>query len=449
MSIRAMSTASSYETQNVVGRGFLLAAPAIALLYTGVLIQLFKIWGISFDPSGASRPENIIFWFVLSGAAIFLVLCNARLIHGAFFKTPAMILLAAYVLFAAASVTWAYHPATALKSVILHVLVVSIILLPLSLRIDIGSPTMRLAGVFGIAVMVNAVYVATTPATVLGHFGIYDHKQLLGLTISLAIILALGNLIRPGTLRRVASVIIIALGFWLLVESSSKGALAILLLAPCLAAIVLSASKVSRASPAIIIAAVPIVFTLLSIDTQDFLSKQAHRFYGDYSITGRIDIWQFIWWQISQTPWLGWGFHSYWFVPNSPHELAPGFVKDMISSHSGYLELRLYTGAIGYGIFMLFLYTSLRGLDRLLRISFAHAWVLTSIALYVILTNLFESLWFMLTPSWLAFLVVFAELNRSVAGTDVGTKVQTSDRGPAIRPHNFPSSRVVGGRSIA
>ena len=109
---------------------------------------------------------------------------------------------------------------------------------------------------------------------------------------------------------------------------------------------------------------------------------------------------------------LGWGFHSYYFVPNSPQNEAPGYIREMPSSHSGYLELKLETGRIGYWIFLVFIYSSLHLLERVRRKDPVLAWCFLSFELFAVLINLTDSDWLALTHFWLLYLIVVAELVR-------------------------------------
>jgi len=139
------------------------------------------------------------------------------------------------------------------------------------------------------------------------------------------------------------------------------------------------------------------------------IERTAYRLYGDPTLTGRTGIWGFIDQQISRKPWFGWGFHSYYFVPNSPQNEAPGYIRDMPSSHSGYLELKLETGRIGYWIFLVFIYSSLHLLERVRRIDPVRAWYFLSIELFAVLINLLDSNWVVLEQFWLLYLIVVAE----------------------------------------
>ena len=126
------------------------------------------------------------------------------------------------------------------------------------------------------------------------------------------------------------------------------------------------------------------------------------------TLTGRTGIWGFIEYQISHKPWLGWGFHSYYFVPNSPQKEAPGYIREMPSSHSGYLELKLETGRIGYWIFLVVIYSSLHLLEWVRRKDPALAWCFLSFELLAVLINLTDSNWLTITHFWLLYLIVVA-----------------------------------------
>src|SRR5262249_29969943 len=147
------------------------------------------------------------------------------------------------------------------------------------------------------------------------------------------------ELLQPGW-RRLVALIAMGLGFWLVFESQSKSALSLALIAlPCSALILLLCRK-TRLTPAYIVAAVVVASMFVS----NPIERIGWRLYGDATLTGRTGIWGFVNYQISHKPWFGWGFHSYYFVPDSPHKVAPGYIREMPSSHSGYLELKLETG---------------------------------------------------------------------------------------------------------
>jgi exopolysaccharide production protein ExoQ len=205
--------------------------------------------------------------------------------------------------------------------------------------------------------------------------------------------------------RRLVALIAIGLGFWLIFESQSKSALAYALVATVSSWLILLLCKKTRLTPAFVIAAVVVT----SMFVYNPIERIGYRLYGDSTLTGRTAIWAFAEYQISRKPWFGWGFHSYFFVPNSPQLEAPGYVGQMPSSHSGFLELKLETGRIGYWIFLVFIYSSLHLLERVRRKDPLLAWCFLSIELLALLNNLLDSSLLVLEHFWLLYLVVVAE----------------------------------------
>jgi O-antigen ligase len=170
------------------------------------------------------------------------------------------------------------------------------------------------------------------------------------------------------------------------------------------------------------------------------IERIGYRLYGDSTLTGRTGIWGFSEYRISQKPWFGWGFHSYFFVPNSPQNEAPGYIRDMPSSHDGYLDVKLETGRIGFWIFLLFIYSSLHVLERVRRKDPALAWFFLSFELFGLLINLLDSNWFALEHFWMLYLVVVAESvryawPRQVASPAPNVAIRTVRSRPQQTPH--------------
>jgi len=380
------------------GHRVLAMLPVVVFFYVLVILPLV----IGF---GSVRIENILFWPVLAGLALGLALYNFQLLDKGYFRSPPIASLAAYMIFAAASITWAYSPDDAFSRFILHFLTVLIVLLPFAFPIDTSRLIQRLHLAALIAISISAIYVLTTPPSSIGHSGYFIHKQELGLLAGCAIILALHELLSRGW-RRWLGAISLCLTFWVIFESQSKGSLALLLVALVFSVLMLMAGRIFRISPAFVVGGFVVGIEILSRFWSDPMGRIAWHLYGDPTITGRTYIWEFMNYQISHRSWFGWGFHSYWNVPNSPHEQAPGFVKDMVSTHSGYIELRLDTGQIGYWIFLVFIYASLHILERVRERDPLRAWFFMAVSIYVLLMNLMESLWLQTFPIWILYLAV-------------------------------------------
>lgn len=401
--------------------------PAFAMFYILLVLPFLP-------DDGKGRVENILFWPIVAGLAVTLTLQNRAQLDYRFFRSLPIMSLTAYLLFAAASVTWAFSPDFAFSRFVVQVLALIIIVLPHALPARAKSAIPGVYPCYIIALVISAIYVLTTPPSPIGHPGYFTHKQELGLLGATGIILSTYELLQKGW-RRIVAVVIMGLAFWLVVESESKSALALAVIAVVCSCLILLVCKITRLTPAFIVAAVAVA----SIFTTNPIEQIGYRLYGDATLTGRTGIWGYIDNQISQRPWFGWGFHSYYFVPNSPQNHAPGYIREMPSSHSGYLELKLETGRIGYWIFLLFIFSSLHLLERVRQKDPVRAWFYLSLELFAVLSNLLDSSWLVLIHFWPLYLIVVAES----VGYSWPRKVRSSVPVQAVRAQ--PPRRFAGG----
>ena len=391
---------SNFPGTRSVGDTLLAVMPVFAIFYILLVLPFFP-------DDGKGRWENILFWPIGALLTLTLVFQNWARIDFRFFRSLPIISLIAYLVFAAASVTWAYSPDFAFSRLVVQVLALIVIVVPFAVptRAKYTIPGVLLC--YAIALAINGVYVLATPPSPIGHAGYFTHKQDLGLLAAVGIILSSHELLQRGW-RRLVALIAIGLGFWLVFESQSKSAVALALIAiPCSGLILLLCKlcKKIRLTPAYVLAAVVVASMFVS----NPIERLGYNLYGDSTLTGRTAIWAFIDYQISHKAWFGWGFHSYWFVPNSPHNAAPGYIRDMPSSHSGYLELKLDTGRIGYWIFLVLIFSSLHLLERVRRKDPMRAWCFLSIELFAVMINFLDSHWIVLTHFWFLYLIVVAE----------------------------------------
>ena len=421
------------------GMGFsgatqLAIIPLFAIFYVLLILPFLS------DEDRQGRVENILFWPIAALLTLMLVFRNRARIDRKFFLSLPIISLFVYLIFAAASVMWAYSPDFAFSRLAVQVLVVIVIVLPYAVPVGRKYTIPGVHLCYAIALAVSAVFVLTTKSTPIGHPGYFYHKQELGFLASAGLILSSYEFLQGGW-RRLVALIAMGLGIWLLFESGSKSALAFALGASACSWLILQLCKRTRLTPAYIVAAV----VLASLFVSNPIERIGYRLYGDPTLTGRTEIWRFIDYQISQRPWFGWGFHSYYFVPNSPQNTAPGFVRDMPSSHSGYLELKLETGRIGYWIFLVFIYSSLHLLERVRRHDPVRAWCYLSIELFAIFIDMTDSVWFVLDSLWVLYLFVVAEAVRFACSSNAP--------GPMVRADGYaagvqPSRRVSAGYPI-
>jgi O-antigen ligase len=382
------------------------------------------------------RPENKIFWPALAAISVVLVIRNwSRLT-----LPPHIIWLFAYLALAGASVLWAFKPEFSAIRFILELTIVTSIVLP---ALVAARTTDMMRGVFlcfAFALILNVYFVLNqTPIYFedgrIGYPGYFTFKGLLGECAAIAFLLSLHEILYPGG-RRALGIIIIAVAAYLMVLSDSKGSLGLALIAPSLAGLTLIIGKAIRISPAIVLLPIPICYNVLSRLIGDLTARISYHIYGNYTLSGRIFIWDFAQYEIARRPLLGWGYQSFWLVgPDAPSIVeAPSWIKSMPSAHNGYLDTTLDTGHVGLYLLIAFIFTTLHAIGRVADRDLARAWLLLSLALFVILVNFIESTWMhgqdML---WLIFAVVAAETGRHWRPVHPGGLVSEPIlRGPVI-----------------
>ena len=424
---------SSDTNVRFLGRSALAVLPVFVYFYVAV-IQFF------IGDDGKPRILNQIFWPTAVGCVLAFVLFNRSLLDRRYIFSLPVMSLAAYLLLAAASIGWAYSPDYALSRYFVQLFAVILVIAPYAFPISTAHTPQRLHVCCAIAVAITAVIVLTTPPGPVGHTGYFTDKQTMGMFCGAIIIISAHELLFNGW-RRLLAIVVICVAVWLILESKSKAALALLLLALVFSGFVLAACKYFRTTPAFVLGFIVLVLSGLSLafgkfsaTLNDPIGSLSYHLYGDYTVTGRSYIWDFINHQISRAPWFGWGFHSYWGVPNSPNNEAPGFIRDMSSSHSGYLELRLDTGSIGYWIFLVFVYSSLHSFEMVRRKDPVRAWLYMAIASYVIFLNFIDSVWISLNGLWILYLIVVAEGIRTALPNPSVSKSGAGRRPVRIRP---------------
>jgi exopolysaccharide production protein ExoQ len=418
---------SGFPSAGFSGGTVLAILPVFAIFYVLLILPFLP-------DDGKGRVENILFWPLAAALTLALILPNWSRIDHRFLRSLPILSLIAYFLFAAASVTWAYSPENALTRVGVQFLGLIVIVAPYALPIRTDYTIQLLHVCVAMALAVSAVYVLTTPPTPIGHLAFFSHKQQLGLLGATGVLLSSHELLFRGW-RRLLAMIAICVGVWLVVESQSKSALALSFLAMACSWPILFLCKNLRTTPAYIVAA----FVVASMLISNPIERIGYRLYGDATLSGRTEIWNYIGGQISQRPWFGWGFHSYYFVPDSPIHKAGGFVGQMPSSHSGYLELKLETGRIGYWIFLVFIYASLHCLERVRRKDPVRAWVYLSNMLFALLINFIDSHWLVFSTVWMIWLVMVAEAVRYSWPSKVPVTTPARN-GPASRPLRIAES---------
>jgi exopolysaccharide production protein ExoQ len=334
---------------------------------------------------------------------------------------PHIICLFAYLAFAGASVLWAFSPQSSFVRFDQEVMIVASIILPAMLAAQTADMMRALFLCFAFALILNACFVLAGSSTIviygsamvnIGYQGYFAGKNYLGECAAVAFLLSIHEMLSPGR-RRALGIIVFVIAIVLVFLSDSKTAFGLAFLSPFLAAVTLMVRKLTRVSVAIILLSIPLCFTLLSSVSNLNFERISYMLYGDSSLTGRTIIWDFADSEIARSPLVGWGYRSFWLVPNSPSSGAPGWVKMMPNAHNGYIDTKLELGYVGLAFLVAFLIATLHAVGRVADRDPARARLVLSLALFIILYNFFESLWMRgFEFLWLVFLIVAAEIGR-------------------------------------
>jgi O-antigen ligase len=366
------------------------------------------------------RPENRIFWPVMVVISVVLAVQNRSRLG----KLPSPIIaLFACLAFAGASVLWAYAPQSSFVRFVQQVMVVLSIILPAMLAARTTDMMRGLFLCFAFASILNVLFVLGGSPEVatygaagkvnIGYTGYFLGKNYLGECAATALLLAFHEMLYPGS-RRALGAIVAFVAILLIFWANSKTALGLALVAPLLAGLTLFIAKKTRISPAIILLSIPTCYGVLSSVSHVSMNRMSYELYGDSTFTGRTLIWDFAQSEINRSPLLGYGYQSFWLVPNAPSAVdGRGWIRDMPNAHSGFYDTTLEMGYIGFALLLFFIIATVDTTGRVAERDRARAWLVLSLALYIILFNYLESLWMRgFEFLWVVFLIVTAEISR-------------------------------------
>ena len=365
-----------------------------------------------------ARLENRVFWPPIAAISVVLAVQNRSRLT----LPPNIICLLAYLAFAGASVLWAFSPERSLIRFVQQVMIVTSIVLPAMLAARTADMIRGLFLCFAFSSILNVLFVLGGSVTIvsyssrlveIGYQGYFLGKNYLGECATVAFLLSLHEILYRSW-RRALGIIVGVIAILLVFFSDSKTSLGLALICPFLAGLTLIVRKLTRISPAIILLLIPFLYVLLSSVSNFNIYRISYILYGDSTLTGRTIIWNFAQHEIDRRPLLGWGYQSFWLVPNSRSTVdAPGWVKMMPNAHNGYYDTMLEMGYAGLAFLVVFIIATLHAIGRVADRDPARAQLVLSLALFITLYNFFESLWMRgFEFLWVVFLIVAVEIGR-------------------------------------
>ncbi len=396
----------------------------------------------SFDVMMQARPENRYFWPALAGVALVLALRNgSRIVRLTW--PPHLICLLACLMFAGVSIIWAFKPDVSFTKFASQMTIIISIVLPAMLA---GRTTDLMRGLFlclAITSILNIYFVLTDPPryglnNTPFYTGYMTDKNLLGQVEAIALLLALNETLYPG-LRRASGIIVGAVSIVLLVFSESKTSLALAILVPIAAKIILIIRRKTHVSPAIVVLSIALGYVILSTVAGITVNKLSWYIYGNYTLSARTEIWDFVNAEIARRPFLGWGYQSFWLVgPDGPSVVdAWGWIKFMPHAHNGYLDTKLDGGIVGLALLLIFVFATIHAIGRVT--DDIRAWLALSLALFVIVDNFLETSWMRTNVVWMVFVLVAVEVARYCQSPLPGGAISGTE---ALRPSPFPNRRL-------
>jgi len=112
----------------------------------------------------------------------------------------------------------------------------------------------------------------------------------------------------------------------------------------------------------------------------------------DVTLSGRTDIWTYVWDQIQLRPWFGYGLAAFWNGYDGPS----GYVQlamriAVIYAHNGFLDIWLSLGLVGLSVFVVgFLSTTIQSLTLLRKTNTPEGFWPLLFLTYILLSNLTE-----------------------------------------------------------
>jgi O-antigen ligase len=229
-------------------------------------------------------------------------------------------------------------------------------------RYDLKQQVKLLAWGFGLVVLMSYVVSTTLGKYGIMRDGVYDgawqgvylHKNNLAMQMSLSAIIFLISLM--GRRRKKRAVLAAGLVFSLLLVFLSRAATGLVLLITLTAILPLSSILRFRwdlRMPVLMIGLVVLGGANVLISRyQEYLFGAVGK---DATLTGRTDLWPYVWEMVEKRPWLGYGYEGFWRGLSSEECTyvwrAVGWLPP--HAHNGLLELLLAFGGLGTAIFLL------------------------------------------------------------------------------------------------
>lgn len=395
----------------------ILAAARIVptvFLYALVLTFLLTFSSTSFDGlqninESASEGSlgNKVFWFLL--------LCFTLFVWGKIPKheisnlNKHVYLLIAYISYAVLSAIWSDVPLISLRRSVQQVIIAFCILSPFIMGIDRKQILHKVTCVLTLFVFINVALIPLFGIADFGYRGICPQKNILGQISVIAFFFCTYGVINSSGKTRMMFLASSLLSIFLCIISNSKTSLGLLLIVPLASYLMIFLASIKAPLKQaffviVCILIIYIVFTasiLVPFDIYDISEAIFH----DRTFTGRTVIWEFAGNNIDGSPYIGYGYGSFWGVGSTTKAIGQGFIGGLLQAHNGFIDIVLELGYFGLVVANLFIFALLKSMLNVTKSDMWLALLLVSCLLFILLNNVMESSLFRgYVPLWVTLL---------------------------------------------
>ncbi|MEM7068641.1 MAG: O-antigen ligase family protein [Pseudomonadota bacterium] len=351
-----------FENLGNLAREFAAWIPALLISYSAIIDPVINFGSslgveVSGFNIGADR-KNTAF------ARLFFPLVMGITLLCAIFAKPRFntgyllvgIIGLSYTALALISTFWSVSPPHTQNSSIYAAILYGTLFLSIAIAPSAEKVVAPIAYLFAAVIAANLVIVLVKSASIIGHYGIFDHKNNLGGFGACAFLFGLFAVKKDNLFGLAVSVFLVLGSLILLYASGSKTAQALTILAPVFALVYFVSVHALRVGFVLTTCLVAgIIWSGFLIGGQLFgftFDDALFEFFGDTTFTGRTEIWSFVRAYISDEPLVGYGYRGFWSLgTDSPKFLSNiDFIRTIGSSHNGFLDVLLDLGLLGLSI---------------------------------------------------------------------------------------------------
>lgn len=339
--------------KSIIEKGFVVLA---LLLFTDAFISLLRRQGGFVLDSAEGDPIMQVFLFGVYIVTFFLILLRWKNAVQVAIAEPLLMLLLAIALL---SVLWSFAPMVTLRRSI-ALMGTTFFGVYLATRYSLKEQLQLLAWTLGAAILLSFLFALAPPHLGIhnegGHSGawrgIYVHKNALGRSMGLSIILFSLFVLYKSQFRRLAWVGLLFSVILMMLSTSATP-----LLSSCTVLAFLPLYSIWRWRNPLFLPFFIMTVTLGSIATLWVLS-QLEVILGatgrDLTFTGRTELWVILVQMIQRQPWLGYGYSAFWMGwKGESGRVWSQLIWTPTYAHNGYLQLGLDLGLLGISVFFL------------------------------------------------------------------------------------------------